>query len=260
MRGEVSAQYPRALAICDRCGARYNHFQLSWQYQWAGPRLRNVRILVCETCLDTPQEQLRTIILPPDPMPIMNPRPEASVQDLNPLSGIGMSPNLLLPQYGNFIGNLSEGGGLNAVFDANTNKPSVQSASISVSNSSYDNWIGMNWTGNNTPDVTPAVLTEGVVTHSLSGVTLTAPNDQPFLASGFTNYVVQGSSIGGSVWEDWTTLASGATAGDIGEEIDIILGGGTLYQYHRVAFQGDGATQISVAQAAMSVAEIGGPI
>lgn len=36
----------------------------------------NKRILVCPTCLDKPQEQLRAIIVPSDPVPIANPRVE----------------------------------------------------------------------------------------------------------------------------------------------------------------------------------------
>lgn len=71
----VSPSNPRAFAVCDRCGFVYNHYMLSWQYQWAGPKLQNLRILVCDTCMDVPQEQLRTIILPPDPIPIYNSRP-----------------------------------------------------------------------------------------------------------------------------------------------------------------------------------------
>jgi len=38
--------------------------------------LINKRILVCPTCLDKPQEQLRAIIVPSDPVPIANPRVE----------------------------------------------------------------------------------------------------------------------------------------------------------------------------------------
>jgi len=34
----------------------------------------NLRILVCNDCYDTPQEQLRAIIVPADPVPVMNPR------------------------------------------------------------------------------------------------------------------------------------------------------------------------------------------
>ena len=44
--------------------------------QWAGVKLQTYDILVCSQCWDTPQEQLRVIIIPPDPMPVLNPRPE----------------------------------------------------------------------------------------------------------------------------------------------------------------------------------------
>jgi hypothetical protein len=76
-RGRVSSTNPQALAVCDRCGFTYNHVDLKWQFDWAGTQLLNKRILVCETCLDTPQPNgQRTIIIPPDPLPIENPRPE----------------------------------------------------------------------------------------------------------------------------------------------------------------------------------------
>ena len=44
--------------------------------EWAGTHLYKTGALVCTTvgCLDVPQEQLRTIILPVDPPPIMNSR------------------------------------------------------------------------------------------------------------------------------------------------------------------------------------------
>lgn len=67
---------PRALAICDRCNFTYNHSDLTFQSQWAGVKLQNLRLLVCRTCLDVEQPQLRTIVIPPDPIPIANPRPE----------------------------------------------------------------------------------------------------------------------------------------------------------------------------------------
>lgn len=71
----VDSRKPRAFGVCDRCGFVYNHDRLQWQYQWIGPKLQNLRILVCQTCLDAPQEQLRTLLIPADPMPIPNPRP-----------------------------------------------------------------------------------------------------------------------------------------------------------------------------------------
>ena len=43
---------------------------------WAGQRLYNTGLLVCTgvNCLDRPNEQLRTIRLPPDPIPVLNAR------------------------------------------------------------------------------------------------------------------------------------------------------------------------------------------
>ena len=73
-RAKVSIRSPRAFGICDRCGCLYNHQDLRWQFDWAGANLINKRILVCAPCEDTPQEQLRAIVLPADPVPIINPR------------------------------------------------------------------------------------------------------------------------------------------------------------------------------------------
>lgn len=75
-RARVSASNPAAFAVCDRCGVWYNHNQLNWQFQFAGLRLQNLKLLVCDRCLDVPQPQLKARILPPDPVPIMNARPE----------------------------------------------------------------------------------------------------------------------------------------------------------------------------------------
>ena len=73
-RASVSSRNPRAFGICDRCGFLYNHDKLQWQFDYAGAGLINKRILVCSPCLDTPQAQLRAIVLPADPVPILNPR------------------------------------------------------------------------------------------------------------------------------------------------------------------------------------------
>ena len=73
-RAKVSARNPRAFGICDRCGFLYNHINLQWQYDWAGASLINKRILVCDECNDVPQSQLRAIVVPADPVPILNPR------------------------------------------------------------------------------------------------------------------------------------------------------------------------------------------
>jgi hypothetical protein len=76
-RARTDPSNPKAHAICDRCGFRHNLINLQWQFDWRGAALQNLRILVCRDCLDTPQEQLRAIVVPADPVPIMN----ARVQD-----------------------------------------------------------------------------------------------------------------------------------------------------------------------------------
>ena len=43
--------------------------------------MTNLRFLVCRRCLDVPNQQLRAIILPADPVPINNPRIEPFAED-----------------------------------------------------------------------------------------------------------------------------------------------------------------------------------
>lgn len=73
-RARVSSRNPQAFATCDRCGFLTNHSRLQWQYDWRGASLQNLRILVCDSCLDAPQQQLRALVVPADPVPIQNPR------------------------------------------------------------------------------------------------------------------------------------------------------------------------------------------
>lgn len=73
----VDPQNPEAWVQCDRCGFWRNRGDLTWQFEWGGMKLYNEGILVCKEkyrCWDLPFEQLRTIILPPDPPPIINAR------------------------------------------------------------------------------------------------------------------------------------------------------------------------------------------
>jgi len=73
-RAHTNPSNPQAFAICDRCNFVYNHVNLRWQYDWRGTSMQNIRLLVCSTCYDDPQEQLRAIVVPADPVPIQNPR------------------------------------------------------------------------------------------------------------------------------------------------------------------------------------------
>jgi hypothetical protein len=222
-RARADRHDPRAWAVCDSCGFLYNKIELRWQYEWAGNRLVNQNALVCEECYDVPQEQLRVIILPADPEPVANPRPERYTIDNNPIDTIG-----------NSIGTLIQNAGIAAAFDSNTNKPFFLSAALWSSTAGLTNTVGKDWTGldpNNTNGVT------------VSRFVVTAPNDAKFLASGPSVYEFQGSNTP----PVWTTLATGSTAGTVGEVLDVTITPATGYLFHQFALTGDG-TSASIAQ------------
>ena len=79
-RAATDPSRPQGWGTSDRSGFINNHRNLCWQFDWAGSQLINKRILVNPDELDTPQRQLGTIFLPPDPVPIMNARPENYVE------------------------------------------------------------------------------------------------------------------------------------------------------------------------------------
>lgn len=80
-RARTSARKPRAFAVCFRCGIWDNRDNMHFQYDWRGTSLQCLYILVCDRCLDTPQEQLRSISLPADPVPIYFPSIEDFAAD-----------------------------------------------------------------------------------------------------------------------------------------------------------------------------------
>lgn len=65
----------RPLGTCQRCAFIYHLDELQWQYDYRGMQLQSLNILVCPTCLDAPQPQQKPIILPPDPVSVLNARP-----------------------------------------------------------------------------------------------------------------------------------------------------------------------------------------
>jgi hypothetical protein len=80
-RARTNPRSPRAWGTCDRSGFITNHEKLQWQHDWRGTRIENLRILVSPDMLDQPQRQLGTIILPPDPVSLLNARPEQYYYD-----------------------------------------------------------------------------------------------------------------------------------------------------------------------------------
>lgn len=242
---------PQAWGICDRCGFLFNHNALNWAHDWRGTNIRDLGVLVCEPCLDTPQQNgQRTFILPPDPVPIQDARPEyGSVVD-NPLSPIAMTLTSNI-QAGGFFGTMTGGGGVISAFNGAVNKPWYQCAYASVSDSSFGNYVAKNWSPYVGGITTPSSLTAPVTTHVVSSFTAYAPNDRSFVSSGPTSWRIDGSNNGAS----WTNILSGVTAGNVGESI----GGepnGAPYRMHRLAFLGDGVTTIALAQVTFTVSDI----
>jgi hypothetical protein len=252
-RATIDSRNPRALGVCDRCGTLYNHHQLRWQSDWRGPRIQNLQLLVCEGCYDGLQASgQRTIRLSADPLPIRDAVAEDYVADSQPLSGIGGSPDQSRWQYGSVIGSMTEGGGPQAAFDGNPAKPSFMAAVTSRSNSSFNNYVGVNWGGLLTA-VTPSSIGAWPLTHTLSEYVLKAPVDSTF---GSTGFVIQGSHFGDPRYFAWTTLASGTFTGTVGEQSSgrPSVGSGR-YQFHRVAFFGNDGGAIAVAQVAFTVSD-----
>lgn len=79
---EVDPDNPRAWGVCDRCGMTWNLDQLQWQYAYQGStQPQNTRFLVCPSHLDPLNPQDMPVILPPDPVPVYNARPEPYALD-----------------------------------------------------------------------------------------------------------------------------------------------------------------------------------
>lgn len=113
-RAKTRPSNPQAFGVCQRCGMWYNRNQLRNQHDWRGTALLPLWIFVCDECYDDPQEQLRAIVLPPDPIPIPLPLIEPFAQDetdyqtitgpptIDPTTGIPIPvTTTLLDQAGN---------------------------------------------------------------------------------------------------------------------------------------------------------------
>lgn len=85
-RARTDPSAPAAWGTSDRNGMVGNHKDLRFQMEWAGLKLINTRVLVWDDEYDTPQRQLGTIVIPPDPPPIFNARPENYAIDEQPVS------------------------------------------------------------------------------------------------------------------------------------------------------------------------------
>lgn len=80
-RARTNARSPSAKAVCDQCGEWYNLVDLREQVEYYGRSVKKTGYLVCRNCFDKPQPQLQPFVLPPDPVPVKNPRPENFFSD-----------------------------------------------------------------------------------------------------------------------------------------------------------------------------------
>lgn len=72
----VDPRHPSAKGMCQRCGWQYQLSALNWQYEFIGATTQNKRLLVCPSCLDQPNENLRVYSPGPDPVPKDDPSSE----------------------------------------------------------------------------------------------------------------------------------------------------------------------------------------
>lgn len=76
----ASPHNPIGMVECDRCREWLLRTEVEWQFYWRGASLQNSGLLVCRRkCLDVPNQQFRTLILPGDPQPFQNPRPSPDI-------------------------------------------------------------------------------------------------------------------------------------------------------------------------------------
>lgn len=271
-RARVSVSKPEAWAICDRCGFLYNHVDLTWQFDWQGPRTQNLRKLVCRPCYDQPFEHHRTIILPPDPVPIANPRPEFYTAEENPdsLPATNWDPLSIIPistkalVSGN-IGNMTMGAGVDGAFSGSNLKSILLPSSIAVQSGTIvpskrarrcalkipslagmNNYVGQNWTAfPGAPKTNPPGPVPQATTLALVGVMIQAPSDQPFLA-GSSAITME---IDGHNGTSWIPLVVFGSVGAAGETLSVSLpsSGQGAYYGHRLVLNGDGTHAIAVA-------------
>lgn len=117
----VDPENPRAWGTDDRTGFISNLKDLSWQMEWAGTTLRNTHLLVRQQSLDIPSPWFKTILLPPDPPPIFNARPEPYTIDETDWRVIQDDSTIRVTEGVPVTDRVTEGGILVTSVFANTN-------------------------------------------------------------------------------------------------------------------------------------------
>lgn len=97
-RARTSPNSPSAFGVCARCSMWYNRSALRNQVEWRGSALLPLYIFVCNDCWDTPQSQLRAIVIPADPVPVRFPLTEPFLYDESTTTST--SPSTVDPHTG----------------------------------------------------------------------------------------------------------------------------------------------------------------
>jgi hypothetical protein len=73
--GSLNPNAPKPWGVCARCGFWVDLDAMQFQTIYGGAHLIRTNILVCPECFDEPNEQTRSYVIPPDPLPVRNARP-----------------------------------------------------------------------------------------------------------------------------------------------------------------------------------------
>ena len=106
----VDPRNPQAFGVDDRSGFLHNLSDLKFQFEFRGNQLQNKWIRTAD--LDVPQQQLRPKNLPPDPVPVYQPRPENYAAENAggvPIGGPATVPNFLISESGQLLTSDSTG-------------------------------------------------------------------------------------------------------------------------------------------------------
>lgn len=79
----VNPTSPRAWGVCDVCGRLFNLDDLKFQVEWRGTRLMPNGLRVCKYDYDRPFPFYRPVILPVDPQPVFQARPEQLTAEMD---------------------------------------------------------------------------------------------------------------------------------------------------------------------------------
>lgn len=94
-KARIDAYKPEGHGTCDRCSQIVTKADMIWEMEYRGNSLMRTGFLVCSTCLDKPYEGWRPILLPADPVPLLNSRTEPFLIEENSVAPSNTVNNFL---------------------------------------------------------------------------------------------------------------------------------------------------------------------